>query len=126
MIWQVKDECSNKVYLETTSKEFASKFANYYNDTHNVPFTKIKISYATSLFKRYSDLDINKQFAKFGFLTLEPKEYVSPFVKNNKHYNRMHTLYLKRKHDLVLRLCKKYHVWSYSKTDGHKMCGFDW
>ena len=35
-------------------------------------------------------------------------------------------IYLRKKKELILKLCKKHHVWPYYKKDGHKLCGFDW
>lgn len=41
-----------------------------------------------------------------------------------KGFNKKHEKYLKNKYDLIYRLCKKYHVWSYNEH-GRKCDGFD-
>lgn len=126
MFWIVKDHFKGKVYLRTTNQSFAVDYANYYNNRKKVPFTNIKISFATSLMKSKYDIDINKQFGKRFLFQFYPSKFISPFVKDNKRYSKLHFEYLQKKYDLVINLCKKYHLWAYYELDGHKLCGFDW
>lgn len=122
-MWYVKDEFSNKVYFKSQDVRKTQAFAIRYNSTYKFAG------------QRYFKFNIS-DFCGFGFL--EDKVDINAFTKsgwlfrNNKYFHPLavkgfqqkHVRYVDTKLKLIKLLCKKYHLWSYTK-DGRKCDGFD-
>lgn len=124
-MWYVKDEFSNKIYFKSNDVSKSQSFVVRYNSTFKFSsqryflFTISTFSGFMSSF--YKDkIDINA----FTLCTSIFSKVKYAHCLSVTGYNEKHLRYVERKFDLICKLCKKYHVWSFTK-DGRKCDGFD-
>ena len=114
-MWYVKDEFTDKIYFKSNDVRKSQAFVNRYN--HSFKFSsqrmfRFVISDFSGLILFWeSKIDVN-DFCKSDGLFSSTK-YSHPL--SVKDYHKRHLVYLKRKFDLICKLCKKYHLWSYTQ-----------
>lgn len=123
-MWYVKDQFSSRVYFKSNDVRKTQNYVKFYNDTFKFSsqrFFQFVISdFAGIVLFGEDKVDINS-FTKV-FSIFEPIKYVHPL--SIKYYSKRHILYRKLKFELICKLCKKYHVWSFNER-GRKCDGFD-
>ena len=124
-MWYVKNEFSDEVFYKSNDVRKTQDFVSRYNN--NFKFSS----------QRYFQFNISTFCGPFGYIYAD-KVDINFFTQSKglftefkflhplavKDYHKRHVLYRKLKFNLILRLCKKYHVWSYN-GNGRKCDGFD-
>lgn len=123
-MWYVKDEFTEKIYFKSDDVRKTQNFATRYNSTFKFAgqrMFRFVISYFSGIVLFGEDkVDINRFTKKYNFF--DRVKYSHPL--SVKDFEHKHIIYVKKKYDLMCKLCKKYHLWSYNGS-GRKCDSFD-
>lgn len=124
-MWYVKDEFTNKIYFKSSDLRLCQTYVSRYNKTHKFmgqrmfKFNLYSFCGLCLFWESYLDIC---HYTYNGVIRFNQPEYSHPFAVKN--FNKKHKQYLNKKFDLIRRICKKYHLWSYNEK-GRKCDGFD-
>ena len=123
-MWYVKDEFSNRNYFVSDDVRESQAYAIRYNKTFKFAGQRM-FHFCINDFSGlilFWESKIDVCHYTYDFDIFGGSKYKHPFAI--KHFDKVHRKYLNKKYDLIKKLCKKYHLWSYN-AHGRKCDGFD-